>query len=717
VPPQNTQNGEAVPNLRYHRMKSVAAFSTALALACSSDPAPAGSPPITTSVPQADAGVSDGESASDGGGTVDPGRWAVRWTKKQEALPTFVWENNIAYDPERNQVVQHGGHIWGSYAQSSYTYLYDVPTNMMRLSLAPVRPQRRCLVDMTYLPILGGRVLSAQGGSSHGSIPQGRLSADLRSIELGDPRGPWLYDSKNDEWEDVRLSEGSDWNRLPHRQLAFDRVHDAVVSLGQDGVALYSPRANKLIYRPLPDALRGRRGYGIAADDRTGQVVLFGGASPPGWSVGQAGSYEASVRNDTWVYDVGTDRWTELRAQVRPPRGMPYIDYLKLNLVFHPQTGRFLLMTTPLDRSVATFNEWPDAELWSLQVRGEEAQWEHIAVEGESRPAFAGLAAFATREDRLLLFGGGRDHKDRDPRPAVSRELWSAQVLFPRANTRPSLPAEPEITYRSGRLTLEWQSTAPHDVYRAATAPFGDVYQRIASAQLRSFEDLGAKSGGTYAYRIVPAGESLEQASAPVFNQPGRPKGLSAAAESPTKVILAWSAQTDAVRYRVFRSDGKATVELGATTAPRYEDDGLDLRDGVIRTYWVVAINPAGVASGRSPVAYTTPDAPAAFKATMASGKIELSWTASVGANRYAIYMNDHHENTLDYDAGKLAAWYAQWQVVTSASLAATRFSFTPPEPSKQYYFYARALNVMGQPGFFTDIVSATDMRFMSAAR
>ncbi len=656
-------------------------------------------------------------------GGVPPGAWEVRWELELEGLPTYPYESSIAYDPAARQIVQHGGHVPGSYVQSNYTHTYEVDGAELRGSVAPSRPQRRCLVDLTYVAGLR-RVLTGNGASSHGSLPQGRMAGDWRSIIKGDPRGPWLYDTLADRWEDTRVI-GAEWQRMPNRQLAYDVAHDAVVYLAGDALGLYSPRANTLRYRALPAALVGRRAYGIAADD-SGRVVLFGGSGPLAWSRDPAAgaSYEDNVRDDTWLYDVGEDTWTQITTPVRPPKGMPYIDFLKLDLVFHPPTGRFLLYTVPLSSPVASFNEWPRPELWALSV--EDASWERVPQAGDG-PEFPGLLAYARHDDRLVLFGGGRDGGGADPRPALSRQLWSARVAYPRAagvGEPLALPVQARTVAGSTAVILTWEGDAAggYDIYRADGAPFPGPYQLVAEAQESPWtDDVGGVA--PHAYRVTRHGEPLARATSPAFNQPVRPSGLAASVESATRVALTWAAnlEEDVAGYHVFRASGNGWARL--TTSPvamtSWTDTAEDLGDGKLRAYHIVAVNHAGLASGASPVSYTAPDAPQSFAAALsADGKSAvLTWTAPTGQALagYFVYWADHHENTLDYSQAEVDAWWSEWQRTSNEPLTSTRLEVPLPDATRQYYFYVRALNVMGQEGFFTDIASPSDQRFVSA--
>ena len=80
----------------------------------------------------------------------------------------------------------------------------------------------------------------------------------------------------------------------------------------------------------------------------------------------------------------------------------------------------------------------------------------------------------------------------------------------------------------------------------------------------------------------------------------------------------------------------------------------------------------------------------------------------------FNVYQLNNHWNTHGEPAEKVKAWYDSWKPITEKPVAGNSASFTIPADDKapHHYFYVRAVNVLGQEGFYTDIVSATDARF-----
>lgn len=132
---------------------------------------------------------------------------------------------------------------------------------------------------------------------------------------------------------------------------------------------------------------------------------------------------------------------------------------------------------------------------------------------------------------------------------------------------------------------------------------------------------------------------------------PTAPTGLSAAAASPSKVNLAWSAATDNVGvtgYVIYRNSAQLT-SVGAVTT--YSDTSVTSTNTY--TYSVKAVDAAGnqgpasnIASATTPapVDTTPPSVPSNLTASAAnSNLVNLSWTASsdnVAVTGYKIYRN-----------------------------------------------------------------------------
>ncbi|MCG3177850.1 MAG: hypothetical protein BIFFINMI_00170 [Phycisphaerae bacterium] len=681
-----------------------------------------------------------------------PGAWPVvradmapnTWVRLQDHTPKNTWETGVAWDRDSGLIVEHGGHVLGSYAQSNYTWLYDLRTNSFRESHAAARPQRRCLVELDYIDTLG-RVVTTQGGSGHGSVPQGGLGGDYKMVFKGDPRGPWLYDASADRWEDCRLL--GRWRRQAHCQTAYDASSDALVWIAGDKLGVFEPWSNRVAYRDLPESLRGRLSYAIAADPVSRRIVLFGGTGPLGWIwVGdkpRAQAYRENVRADTWLYDVSADRWKQVVSDVHPPLGQPLDDHIKLPMAYDSATGTCLLVINPVSEYTPDRRTWGPAQLWSFDVAAE--RWTRI--ETSNPPPLGGLTTYAPDADLLVLFGGGDDGKvEGNVRPALSRCLY---VCRPRLPGRPPVPpspvggvraepyaipllagsdGDPKVKHPSIRVSWRSSFDGEHEIWRADAAPLPGAYRKvgIAPAGAKQWLDLTVEPGRDYGYRVVEAGG--RRPSAVALTRPCRPGGLVASVESANRVVLTWArdGQREHLRYNVYRARG-AEVETGKgerltpepVMAHTLTDAKVDLSDGVARAYWVCAVDGHGVEGGPSPLAWTMPDAPASLKAVRKGDTIELTWQPPPGVKLAGVnlYHQTTHLNTHEQPADVLKAWWGGWKKVNAEPVADGRFVFTRPTgaANPHDYFYLRAENPLGQEGFYTDIVSATDARFRPA--
>jgi hypothetical protein len=647
------------------------------------------------------------------------------WQLRTEAAPTVVWEHGVAYDKTTHDVVQYGGHR-GGYPQSSYTHRYDISLNAFTLSHAPRRPPRVCITEVTYADSLG-KVVAMHGSSNHGSMPAGRPSVDYTQIVRGDPPGPWFYDGNEDRWEDARMLPPV-FAKKPHAPVAYDQSSDALVYIAGDKLGLYNPRTNTMAFRTLPPALVDRKSYAIAADPVHRKVVVFGGTGPSGWvwADDRATAYADFVHADTWLYDVASNTWMQAAPAEHPPRGMPLDDHMKIPMVYHPPSGTLLMLQTPLDAPVYPRSSWPAPELWSFDV----ATLAWTRIETVNPPAFMGLLAYAEATDELLLFGGGKDGKltaGGELRPSQSRMVHAMRVAVP-GRTRPAPRPERAglATTPGGAVTLTWKAEAglAYDVYRASAHPFPGEYVKISTAPIAAgrFVDESAEPGKVYAYQVAATGALVR--SQPVFNQLPVPRDLVAAVDSATKVRLRWrpSSDADLVGYEVYRARGanfKGAVRLTSrpVTTPAFEDTTVDLDDGTLREYWVVAVNRAGIESGASPMAYTAPDAPLALDVVQEAPdrlRVSWQWPDDVPVAGFNVYHVDHHENTHGWTLAETQAWWAEWQVVGGGPTDDLSVVYEiPAGDTKDHYFYVRAVDRLGVEGFLTDIASATDDSFI----
>jgi chitodextrinase len=223
--------------------------------------------------------------------------------------------------------------------------------------------------------------------------------------------------------------------------------------------------------------------------------------------------------------------------------------------------------------------------------------------------------------------------------------------------TAPTVPTGLTATAQSStQIALAWNAStdagagvAGYRVFRGATL--------VTTVTTTSYTDSALTPETLYSYTIVafdaatPANVSAESAPAsattlappPDTTAPTVPTGLSATAQSPTQIALAWNASTDSggtgvAGYRVYRGATLVTT----VTATSYTDTGLT--PSTLYSYTIVAFDaatPANVSAASAPASATTlaapdttaPTVPTGLTATaQSSTQIALAWNASTDA-------------------------------------------------------------------------------------
>jgi hypothetical protein len=675
-----------------------------------------------------------------------------RWELIRTELPQVPWESSITYDPRTRSVYRHGGHGLGSYAQASYTWRYSLLDDVVSMSLSPTRPPRRCIIEQTYVDSLE-RVLTVQGTQNHGSMPVGKIAADGRSVIHTESVGPWLYDAVADTWDQTRTLDQNAWPKRLHTTITYDSTSDAVYGVGGDALHVYSPHANRVIVRALPEALHGRLHYAMAFDPGTRRLVVFGGSvgsyywgalpdasddcnpsTPQGLAQCQM-NYAALVRSDTWIYEVDSDAWHEATPAMRPPTGMPGTDFLAPRLVYHPPSGRLVLHQVAVDHFEPDWAQWPPTELWAFDAASE--SWELIPT--EEPVAFTGLLTYAAGEDVLVLWGGGRDGGGR---PAVSRNLYMMRLVVPGAPVlAPPEPRRVESVATGSGPEIRWDAEpgATYEIARALASPTATVYMPVGTASPSDAQgrwvDSSAAMADAHAYRVRRSGTSSW--SLPAFDRPGWPGHVVATTQSANHVRIGWDEVTNegVVGYHVYRARWGESAWTRLTTDPvaatTFDDLSPELSDGIVRVYHVTTFDRDGRESGRSAAAYSFPDAPPAFRVEqLEGGRAIIRWSPTDPEHdRIQVWYQDFHCNAQGAAFDPYLNGYAligggpmrggEITVdlpVIDPTVRSSVLSLGCSSVHDGHYYYARVVNELGQMGFWSDIVSTTN-EFFTAAR
>ena len=174
----------------------------------------------------------------------------------------------------------------------------------------------------------------------------------------------------------------------------------------------------------------------------------------------------------------------------------------------------------------------------------------------------------------------------------------------------------------------------------------GNVTWQVATGT--TIPDPGEQSGGftpvsglaiADGLLVVPAASSL--LAYKIFGPPG-PTGL-AATGAAGAVDLSWSAAAGATSYNIYMGSSAAAenvvpVQTGVTGT---STQLTNLTPGTTYFFTVKALGSKGISapSNEASAVPNSPAPPTALSATVATGSVTLSWTASSGAISYNVYM------------------------------------------------------------------------------
>ncbi|MCU1373821.1 MAG: hypothetical protein JWO68_1107, partial [Actinomycetia bacterium] len=190
----------------------------------------------------------------------------------------------------------------------------------------------------------------------------------------------------------------------------------------------------------------------------------------------------------------------------------------------------------------------------------------------------------------------------------------------------------------------------------------------------------GLTAGTTHDVTVTavnPAGESTPSAPLAVAVRPAAPTGITAAAGN-GRATLTWTATTGATSYAVWRQVGTTSPVLAGTTAgTTFAVTGLT--NGTTYELLLEATGPTGTSVRSAPVS-VTPAAPplappAGLSATAGDARVDLRWTASVGATSYDVYRDGTKVASTSgttWAATGLANGTTYAFTVTAANLAST---------------------------------------------
>ncbi|PXA03436.1 hypothetical protein DDZ13_12135 [Coraliomargarita sinensis] len=194
---------------------------------------------------------------------------------------------------------------------------------------------------------------------------------------------------------------------------------------------------------------------------------------------------------------------------------------------------------------------------------------------------------------------------------------------------------------------LGFELAGSDEVWHAANASIAGSTVVLSSASVpnpeaaRYLYATNTDGGTLYNLEDLPAAPFLTTA-ADNPNPPSTPTGLNATSGD-GRVDLAWDAATGADSYNVKRSTttGGPYASIGSPSGTSYAD--TTAANGTTYYYVVAAVNTIGSSADSTEVSATPveatnpPDAPTGLSATPGDNRVDLSWSASSGADSYNV--------------------------------------------------------------------------------
>ena len=233
----------------------------------------------------------------------------------------------------------------------------------------------------------------------------GVLDPSGGSVEIETGGETWAYDYNTNTWENMEPTEtplgllgpGMAYDAGSDRMIVFGGL-DAESFVPLNDTWAYDFDSNSWTKMEPEDHPRGQNFCAMDYDESLDRVILFDNSG------------------NTWSYDYGTDTWEELKEYVPAEGPSPRI---YSDMVYDPRSERMILFG-----GVRPDSEYPHADTWAYDCSSN--TWAEMAP--DTYPSERGwhAAVYSTKEDRVVLFGGGPSREE------FTDETW---VYDPGANT------------------------------------------------------------------------------------------------------------------------------------------------------------------------------------------------------------------------------------------------------------------------------------------
>jgi len=497
----------------------------------------------------------------------------------------------MAYNPVSDKIVLFGGTTGPPSYTAVYqdTWLYDVGANTWTQVFPATSPSPRDMHRMVYDSASQKMVMF---GGCEGSA---NCNAET-----------WLYSVASNTWTNAAPSSSPPY-RWGH-SMANDSIHEKVVLFGgatapgvNDETWIYDSATNTWT-NPSPTSRPSPRFFSdMAYDPVTNKVVLFGGQD------------NSVAYQDTWLYDVGANTWTQVFPATSPSQR-------DMHRMVYDSTTQNIVMFGGCDMTANC-----NAETWLYNATSN--TWTNAAPSSSPPYRWGHSMAYDSAQQKVVLFGGATA-------PGLSADTWLYAETAP--PTAPSAPQNLQATPGDSQVTLTWgvptsNGGSPITNYRiyGGTTSGGETFL-IEVGDVLTYTNTSLTNGQIYYYKVsaknsVGEGPKSNEADATPKTTPLAPQNLQASAGD-AQIALTWTAPTSnggsvITNYRIYRgtTSGGETFLIEVGDVLTYTNTGLT--NGQIYYYKVSAKNSVGEGSQSNEASATPIPIP-----TQPSASVDIWW-------------------------------------------------------------------------------------------
>ncbi len=333
------------------------------------------------------------------------------WTQMNPATkPSARYNHAMVYDSTNNKIVLFGGYDSYGYDDDE-TWVYDVVSDTWTQMNPTSKPSARSLHAMVY------------DSDNNKIVLFGGYYYDYTSHYDDET---WVYDVASDTWTQMNPPTKPSTRR--HHDMVYDSANNKVVLFGgytgisNDETWVYDVASDTWTQMNPTTKPSARVRHTIVYNSVNNKVVLFGGFD--------SGGYD----DETWVYDVASDTWTQMNPATKPSARDQFA------MVYDSVNNKVVLFG-----GYTSTSPYVNDETWVYDLASD--TWTQMNPTTKPSARFLHAMAYDSANNKVVLFGGD-DSSGRDDETwvyDVASDTWTQM----NPATKPSARDEHAMAYDS----------------------------------------------------------------------------------------------------------------------------------------------------------------------------------------------------------------------------------------------------------------------------